>query len=516
MIEQQRSFTLSPSPALRQAQGRLRGEGEGRVILAIDCATARTGLALLRDGGVIAEACWMTKHNQTVELYPRLDALFKEAGTTLADVDAIAVSRGPGSYNGVRVGMAAAKGFAFTLSIPLVGVSTLEAEAWRFRAVHGFLRQAQDRLGSPRTELNICAVLPLGHDYAVAIFEDIDGQWMRQVTEQAMTTDELIATIPPGAIVTGELPERLLEVLHRLSPDVEIACEESPLVPLYERGKISRAAALGQIGHERYLRGETDTATSLQALYLRRPQVTPPKTPRDMSGVPGRGVIWDVDGVIIDSAELHFRSWREALSKRGIDMSREQFEEGFGRRNDDIIAQVANRVVSPELAAAINREKEEAYRQMVAGNARFFPGVMELMRSLKESGFKQAVASSAPPENLGLIVKEMKLEPFIEATVDASMVTKGKPDPEVFLKAAAKLGLTPKDCLVIEDAVAGVEAAKSAGMAVIAVSNTHPKEKLAAADLVVSSLEEVEASRALDLINANTPKPNPLPNGARE
>ncbi len=451
------------------------------IILAIDCATARTGLALLRDGGVIAEVCWITKHNQTVEMYPWLDALLKQANLALADVDAIAVTRGPGSYNGVRVGMAAAKGFAFALNKPLVGVSTLEAEAWRFH-----------HLSRP-----VCAVLPLGHDYAVAIFETVEGRWTRRVAEQAMTTDELVWALHTGAIVTGELPERLLEVLRRSSLDIEIVCES----------EISRAAALGQIGYERYLKGEMDTATSLQAMYLRRPQVTPPRVPRDLSGVPGRGVIWDMDGVIIDSADLHFRSWREALARHGIEMSREQFEEGFGRRNDDIIAYVANRPVSPELATAIGREKEEAYRKMVTGNARFFPGVQELMCSLKESGFRQAVASSAPPENLALIVREMKLEPFIETTVDASQVSRGKPDPEVFLKAAEKLGLQPGACLVIEDAVAGVEAARRAGMAVIAVSNTHPKEKLAAADLVVASLEEVEASRVLELINAERPSP---------
>ena len=78
------------------------------LILAIDCATAKTGLAVLRDGAVVNEICWVTKHNQTVEMYPRLDTLLKESGVSFKDLDAIAVTRGPGSYNGVRVGMAAA------------------------------------------------------------------------------------------------------------------------------------------------------------------------------------------------------------------------------------------------------------------------------------------------------------------------------------------------------------------------------------------------------------------------
>jgi tRNA threonylcarbamoyl adenosine modification protein YeaZ len=450
------------------------------LILAIDCATAKTGLAFIKDGSVKAEVCWVTKHNQTVEMYPRLDALLKDARVSFPDLDTIAVTRGPGSYNGVRVGMAAAKGFAFALNKPLIGVSTLEAEAWRFKDM---IRP-------------IVAILPLGHDYAVAIFEMNDGKWTRIVAEQAMTTDELVAALPPRALLTGDLPDRLLLALRDVSPDIDIVCE----------AETSRAVALGQIAHERLLKGEVDTAASLQALYLRRPQVTPPKTPRDMSGVPGRGVIWDLDGVIIDSADLHFQSWHETLARHGITMDREQFEQGFGRRNDDIVAGIANRKITPEEVTAIGREKEATYRRMVAGHARFFPGVLELMSSLKEGGFKQAVASSAPPDNLAFVVAEMKLEPFISATVDASQVSKGKPDPEVFVKAAEKLGLAPKDCLVIEDAVAGVEAARRGGMAVIAVSNTHPKEKLVAADLVLASLEDIEPAQVLDLINARAEK----------
>jgi len=450
------------------------------LILAIDCATAQTGLVVMRDGVVVVETCWITKHNQTVEMYPRLDELIKEAGISFKDLDTIAVTRGPGSYNGVRVGISAAKGLAFALNKPMVGVSTLEAEAWRFKD-----------LGRP-----VVAILPLGHDYAVAVFDLRDGNWMRVVAEQAMTTEELLQAMPSRAILTGDLPERLLLALRDSSPEIDIVYE----------GETSRVAALGQIASERLFKDETDTAASLQALYLRRPQVTPPKVSRDMSVVPGRGVIWDLDGVIIDSADLHFEAWRETLAKHGVSMDREQFEQGFGRRNDDIVAGIVKQPISPDEIGAIGREKEAIYRRMVAGHARFFPGVLELMSSLKEGGFKQAVASSAPPDNLALVIAELRLEPFISATVDASQVSKRKPDPEVFLKAAEKLELPAKACLVIEDAVAGVEAAKRGGMAVIAVSNTHPKEKLAIADLVLASLEDVEPAQVLELINSRTEK----------
>ncbi|TFG47119.1 MAG: tRNA (adenosine(37)-N6)-threonylcarbamoyltransferase complex dimerization subunit type 1 TsaB [Dehalococcoidia bacterium] len=450
------------------------------LILAIDAATAHTGLALVRDSAVVVEDGWLTNHNQTIELLPRLEVMLKSVSITLNDIDAVAVSRGPGSYNGVRVGIANAKGLAFALSKPLIGISTLEAEAHRFRDS-----------GRP-----VWVVLPLGHDYAVAAFEATNGEWQKHLVEQAMTPGQLMAALPLSVLVVGELPERLLELLASSRTDVEVACEIG----------ISRAAALGQIGLECLQRDKTDTAGSLQALYLRRPQITPSKKPRDISGLPGRGVIWDMDGVIIDSAELHFQSWRDALNRRGFEMTREQFDATFGRRNDDIIAYITGKPAKPEDVAAISNEKETAYRQMVTGQARSFSGVMELIRSIKESGFKQAVASSAPPENVELIMKEMALEPFIDATVDAAQVSKGKPAPEVFLKAAAKLGLEPGDCLVIEDAVSGVEAARRAGMAVIGVSNTHPAAKLAEADLVVASLEDVDATGVLELIKSKSKK----------
>ena len=450
------------------------------VILAIDTATAHTGLALLRDGEIIAEAAWLTHHNQTVELLPRLEALLQSSQVTLNEIDAIAVCRGPGSYNGVRVGIASVKGLAFALSKPVVGVSTLEAEASRFRGA-GHV---------------IYSVLPLGHDYAIAGFQTLQGEWVNRLPEQAMTPDELVAALPKQALVVGEIPERLLEKLYASRNDIEIGSETG----------ISRTAALGQIGFERIQKGETDTAASLQALYLRRPQVTPPRVPRDTSGLPGRGVIWDMDGVIIDSAELHFQSWRDTLGKRGIEMTRAQFDDTFGRRNDDIISCVTGRPPVAEEVKAIGDEKETVYRRMVVGQARVFPGVIELMHALKESDFKQAVASSAPPENVALIIRELSLESLIDATVDATQVSKGKPDPEVFLKAAEKLGLDAGSCLVIEDAMAGVEAACRAGMAVIAVSNTHPRQKLDAADLVVASLEDVDPPQVLELINAKLQK----------
>jgi len=130
----------------------------------------------------------------------------------------------------------------------------------------------------------------------------------------------------------------------------------------------------------------------------------------------------------------------------------------------------------------------------VRQNIKPLPGAIELMKSLRENGFAVALASSAPIENIRLVMRELGIEDSFHAIVSGREVKEGKPSPQGFLLAAEKLGVEPKDCIVIEDAVAGVTAAKKAGMRCIAVTNTHPRESLMEADLVVSTLETVSVS----------------------
>lgn len=199
-------------------------------------------------------------------------------------------------------------------------------------------------------------------------------------------------------------------------------------------------------------------------------------------------VIWDMDGVIVDTAPFHFQSWQFAFQKREINFTEEEFKRLFGQRNDAIIrSQLGNDVALSEIES-IAREKEEYFRQDARGRLTPFDGVTELLKIIRNHGFKSAVASSAPQENISLILDELGIAEYFQAVVYGSEVTEGKPSPQIFLKAAARIGAEPRDCIVIEDSVAGVAAAKKAGMQCIAVTNTHPTAKLLEADMVVSSL----------------------------
>ncbi len=232
----------------------------------------------------------------------------------------------------------------------------------------------------------------------------------------------------------------------------------------------------------------------------RRPS-SPVARPGELSAEPSLAVIWDMDGVIVDSAQLHFRSWRTAFRAYQSGYTYEDFRHTFGQKNDVAIRSILGDQVGPELIDSITREKEVCFRSLVkSGELEVFPGTMDLIRGLHRAGFKLAVASSAPAENIGIILRRLRLKHYFPVVVSSEDVTEGKPAPQVFLLAAERLGTPPGQCLVIEDAVAGVEAAKRAGMKCIAVTNTNTAASLKAADVVVDSLNEVSVQTVKSLI----------------
>lgn len=207
--------------------------------------------------------------------------------------------------------------------------------------------------------------------------------------------------------------------------------------------------------------------------------------------------IWDVDGTLVDTAELHFQAWVEVCREEGLTFTRQQFTQTFGRRNPDIIRMIFGADVDEETADRLAERKEQLYRATAARGIELLPGARALLQALAAAGFRQAVGSSAPRANLDLILKMTGIGQFFDALVSMEDTQRGKPDPEVFLKAAAKLGMPPAQCVVFEDAVAGVEAAHAGGMKCVAVRfvGHHSAERLrqAGADLVVDSLEAVDA-----------------------
>ena len=214
-----------------------------------------------------------------------------------------------------------------------------------------------------------------------------------------------------------------------------------------------------------------------------------------------RAVIWDMDGVIADTAPYHLKAWQEVFQKRGVKFTDDDFRRHFGQRNDTIIRTTLGEGISPSQIGVIAEEKEGNYRQRVRQNISPLPGAVKLIRSLKEHGFGVALATSAPIENIQLVMRGLDIEDSFQAIVSGREVKEGKPSPQGFLLAAKKLGVEPGNCIVIEDAPAGITAAKRAGMHCLAITNTHPGSSLTEADLIVDTLEAISVNDLARLIN---------------
>ncbi|WP_069801298.1 HAD family hydrolase [Thermogemmatispora onikobensis] len=215
-------------------------------------------------------------------------------------------------------------------------------------------------------------------------------------------------------------------------------------------------------------------------------------------------VIWDLDGVIIDSAQAHFRAWQRLAQEEGWTLSEEDFRATFGMRNDRILPLLWGEM-PPERIRALSERKEAYFRELVRQNPQSLalPGALELLQAVHEAGIAQALASSTPPENIALISELLGLQRYLQVLISGEMVERGKPAPDIFLKAAEALQVPPSACVVIEDAVAGIEAAHAAGMRCLAVATTREPEALDEADLVVRSLSEVNVERLRALIPAS-------------
>jgi beta-phosphoglucomutase family hydrolase len=202
-----------------------------------------------------------------------------------------------------------------------------------------------------------------------------------------------------------------------------------------------------------------------------------------------KGVIFDWDGVVIDSSAQHERSWEILSEEISKPLPEGHFKKGFGKKNEVIIPEILRWANDPADIRRLADRKEEIYRELVRqSGVQILPGARELLDALRLEKIPRAIGSSTPRKNLEAIFSATGLGKFFDAVVCGDDVVNGKPAPDVFLLAAQKLSLAPADCLVIEDAHAGIEAARRAGIPVLAVATTNPIGDLDAADGAVESL----------------------------
>lgn len=199
-----------------------------------------------------------------------------------------------------------------------------------------------------------------------------------------------------------------------------------------------------------------------------------------------------MDGVIVDSNPYHKIALKQFCKKYGHDLTEEELREKiYGRRNQDWLIKVFGPLDDDKIKA-YGEEKEALFREVYEKDIKALPGLPAFLGRLDELGIVRAIATSAPRSNVDFTLEKTGLGPYFETILDDSFVSKGKPDPEVYLKAAEAVKFPPGRCVVFEDSLAGVEAAKNAGCKVVGVTTTHTREELSETDWVIENFEHVD------------------------
>ncbi|GAA4404388.1 beta-phosphoglucomutase family hydrolase [Nibrella viscosa] len=213
--------------------------------------------------------------------------------------------------------------------------------------------------------------------------------------------------------------------------------------------------------------------------------------------------LFDMDGVIVDNHRYHTDSWFQFVGRYGLSLTPEQYASYInGRVAADSLPYVFQRSLTPEELVTYTEEKEEIYREMYRANLQPTPGLISFLEELKHNQVPMAVGTSAPVSNISFTLDGIQVRSYFDTVVDASMITRGKPDPEIYLTAAERLGIPPERCVVFEDAFSGIEAGLRAGMRVVALATTHTREELTntGASLIIADFREINFKQLIERV----------------
>ena len=223
-----------------------------------------------------------------------------------------------------------------------------------------------------------------------------------------------------------------------------------------------------------------------------------------------RAFLFDMDGTLVDNMAFHCRTWRELLEREGQSISEDQFyREAAGKTNPEILRKYLGDHLTDADCADYATRKEALYRELYAPHLAPIAGLIPFLEKAQSAGIALALATSAGEKNIRFVTQGLRLESYFEATVRGDEVTRGKPDPEIFLTAAARLGVLPEKCVVFEDAFAGIEAAGRAGMPVVALATTLRREQMTDIAHIVRIATDYTGFKPADFLN-NLNRPLPI------
>lgn len=225
------------------------------------------------------------------------------------------------------------------------------------------------------------------------------------------------------------------------------------------------------------------------------PQITAPSTARRSTFA----VVFDMDGVIVDNMQYHKKAWEMFLQKYAPEIELLEFTRHFGKTNKDLLKIIFKQDISSADEIRLGEEKEALYRKLYAQDIAPVNGLSDFLRILKKNQVKTAVATASPEANVDFVFKNVELRKYFDAVIDASDAKKGKPDPEIYLKAAHEIACPPASCLVFEDSFPGIQSAINAGMKVIGVTTSHPPEILKKTEFNINDFTEISFAKIKSL-----------------
>lgn len=204
-----------------------------------------------------------------------------------------------------------------------------------------------------------------------------------------------------------------------------------------------------------------------------------------------KAAIFDLDGTLVDNNRFHLITWLEYLKSKDRIVTEDEYRLHFnGRTNKDVLEYIFAKEMTAEEALVYSLEKEALYRDIYREHITPVTGLPGLLEAFSNEGIPMAIATSGIQPNIDFMFEHIDIKKYFSAVINSSHVKLGKPDPEIYIKAAEALQVDPSDCLVFEDAVVGIQSAKTAGMNVVAITTTEPAANLAAADLIVPDFTE--------------------------
>lgn len=212
-------------------------------------------------------------------------------------------------------------------------------------------------------------------------------------------------------------------------------------------------------------------------------------------------IIFDMDGVVVDNTKYHILTWQMFAKKFGVIVSAKEVKEKFiGRLGREIIQKFINKNISGKQLEVLDKKREEYYRKIYAKEIKPVAGLQEFLEQLKNNNIKVALATAAPPANVKFVLGKTGLGKYFKTIVDSTGVKRGKPNPDVFLKAARILKTKPNRCIVFEDAMMGIEAARRAKMKVVGVATSHKPGEINHTDLVIKDFRRFKIEKLRKLI----------------